>query len=110
MLDILIASAQTTALEYQYTKDWNGERVLPALELEATSLAEMDAKMDATPYGKIWRELIPREGVAVPAKSLEEAPEKPVKANREALVKRFGKKAIATLEKNIAAKTSKHAK
>lgn len=103
-----LASAKVSALNCQYNPDWNGERVLPAIELEADTHAEMLGKLREAGIYDLFVQLFPdtiTDENPVTAMVPTATP-----ASREALVKRFGAKAIGELEARITDKSKKHDK
>lgn len=96
----LWATVRTSAAAMAYNPDWKGTRILPAIELEATSLEEMDTAFSKTAHYEIWKSILPREATASPLQIEAVTPEI-TQQNRADLVKRFGEKAIKLAEKRI---------
>lgn len=94
-LEQAIMSARTTFVVMQYRKDWNGERKLPAFDVEGKNLDTALKALEKAGYSDVFRAVFT---VAEKEKTPAAIPARVSKAQRAALVKRFGAAAIKTLE------------
>lgn len=105
-LDRMVASSMATALHMSYGKDWHGERTVRLFVEDIESVASMRERVLAEGGIEAANALDGLMPCAIEPESmpiLELSPEDKSKRHAE-LVKRFGAKAIADLEKRIEAK------
>lgn len=104
--DAIVDSARLSGKAMFYLDGWKGEREeYKEIERATGTLAEMLEAIDAAGYGAQFR-LMFTTSSATPAAVVEVAAKKPTadtKAQRAALVKRFGEKNVKALEKKIKA-------